>query len=66
MPCLFCGSAFRDSALLTVHLDLEHENWVPFVMSQLGLSIPEPYPIEEYRRALAEAFVAQVPPTACD
>ena len=56
LPCLFCGQAFHDSHSLTTHLDLSHEKWVDVVMVRLGLPTPPHYPIEEYRRALAEAL----------
>ena len=59
LPCLFCGKAFRNSLSLTAHLDLTHENWVTFVMDRLGMPAPEAYPIEEYRRALAEVLVGE-------
>ena len=58
LPCLFCGQAFRDSHLLTTHLDLSHDKWVEAVMVRLGLPSPPQYPIEEYRRALAEALAS--------
>ncbi len=59
MPCLFCGKAFRNSRALTTHLDLDHKHWVQIVMSRLGLASPVKYPVQEYRRALAEALVAE-------
>lgn len=67
LPCLFCGRAFRTARSLTTHLDFEHETWVDVVMSRLGLPCPTEYPIQEYRRALAESFArhesfTQAPP----
>jgi hypothetical protein len=62
LPCLFCGAAFGNSLLLTMHLDMTHERWVDIVMQRLGLPSPGEYPIDEYRRALAEAFIVQERP----
>ena len=59
LPCLFCGKAFRSVRALTTHLDIDHESWIDAVMTRLGLSCPERYPIEEYRLALAEALLGQ-------
>lgn len=59
MPCLFCGKTYRDSGTLTVHLDSRHQKWVDVVLERLGLPSPHQYPIQEYRRALAEAFVGR-------
>ena len=60
LPCLFCGRTYRDSGTLTVHLDTTHTNWVDVILERLGLPSPNKYPIPEYRRALAEAFVGRV------
>lgn len=60
LPCLFCGKNYRDSGTLTVHLDAAHSQWVDVVLERLGLPSPPNYPIREYRRALAEAFVGRV------
>lgn len=59
LPCSFCGKGFRSLRDLTTHLDTSHETWVHLVMSRIGLPAPDEYPIEEYRRALAEALVQQ-------
>jgi hypothetical protein len=59
LPCGFCGRTYRDSSTLTVHLDAAHANWVDVILERLGLTSPKYYPIEEYRRALAEAFVGR-------
>lgn len=59
LPCLFCGRTYRDSGTLTVHLDSTHGNWVDVVLERLGLPSPDKYPIDEYRRALAEAFAGR-------
>lgn len=59
MPCLFCGRTYRDSGTLTLHLDSTHGNWVDVILERLGLPSPKQYPIREYRRALAEAFVGR-------
>ena len=61
LPCLYCGELFPDSGALTTHLDVAHENWVKSVLTELGLSCSDQYPVEEYRRALAEAFLGGVP-----
>ena len=57
LPCLFCGQAFANTRSLTTHLDITHANWVNSLLTRLGLNCPDEYPIEEYRRALVEAFV---------
>jgi len=59
LPCGFCGKTYRDSGTLTVHLDYTHTDWVSVILERLGLTSPKYYPIEEYRRALAEAFVGR-------
>lgn len=59
LPCEFCGKTYRDAGTLTVHLDTAHQDWVDVVLERLGLPSPNRYPIEEYRRALAAAFVGR-------
>lgn len=59
LPCLFCGELYASAETLTGHLDVAHSNWVDIVLERLGLPSPTKYPIQEYRRALAEAFVGR-------
>ena len=59
LPCLFCGKLHRNAGSLTQHLDIAHQGWVQHVLDRVGLNSPPEYPIEEYRRAVAQAF-------ACD
>ena len=59
LPCLFCGKLYRSAITLTQHLDVSHQGWVKTVLDRVGLSCPDDYPVEEYRRAVAQAFACE-------